>query len=145
MKEKIGDIWKANCNIICITTNGIVKKNGELVMGKGIALQAKQRYPRLAKHWGRYVNMSGNVPHMYEFNDVKLLSFPTKNNWMDKSDMSLIKSSTQLIANRSDLWYYKSIALPRPGCGNGGLKWEDVKKEIEPILDDRFIVYSLEE
>ena len=32
MKEKIGDIWKANCNIICITTNGIVKKNGELVM-----------------------------------------------------------------------------------------------------------------
>ena len=36
------------------------------------------------------------------------------------------------------------IAIPRPGCSNGGLNWEiDVKPIIEPLLDDRFIIYSL--
>ena len=32
------------------------------------------------------------------------------------------------------------VYMARPGCGNGQLKWEDVKPLIAPILDDRFIV-----
>ena len=32
-----------------------------------------------------------------------------------------------------------AIILPRPGCGNGKLKWCDVKKVIEPILIDKRI------
>ena len=33
------------------------------------------------------------------------------------------------------------IALPRPGCGNGGLIWDDIKGYIEYMLpEDRFIV-----
>lgn len=32
------------------------------------------------------------------------------------------------------------LILPRPGCGNGRLRWEDVRKILEPILDDRFTV-----
>ena len=31
------------------------------------------------------------------------------------------------------------IYLPKVGCGNGGLKWEDVKPHLK-FLDDRFIV-----
>lgn len=35
------------------------------------------------------------------------------------------------------------IGLARPGCGNGGLRWDVVKSLIEPLLDDRVtIVYS---
>ena len=52
MKEVKGDIWKSDCDIIAITTNGVVKKNGELVMGRGIASQAKQRYPDIPKILG---------------------------------------------------------------------------------------------
>lgn len=34
------------------------------------------------------------------------------------------------------------VALPRVGCGLGGLKWDEVKQALAPILDsDDFIVY----
>jgi hypothetical protein len=39
----------------------------------------------------------------------------------------------------------EAIYLPRPGCGNGRLKWEDVKKNLSPILkSDQFhiVTYS---
>jgi hypothetical protein len=39
----------------------------------------------------------------------------------------------------------EAVYLPRPGCGNGWLKWEDVKKILSPILKgDQFhiVTYS---
>lgn len=152
MIEKIGNIWNTNCDVIAITTNGIVKQNGELVMGKGIALQAKQRFSNLPKLWGELLLDFGNIPELAYYIDNKLfrdpiknskilVSLPTKHHWKDKSNIELIKESLHIIdyiINKD-----KTIAIPRPGCSNGGLNWKDVKKEIEPLLDDRFIIYSL--
>jgi len=145
MQEKIGDIWKTDCDIICVTTNGVVKSNGELVMGKGIALQAKQRYPKLAYRLGNMVSLYENKPYLIVYDNIKydIISLPTKYHWRDKSDIELIKKSLEYIKTIIPKNY--TIALPRPGCANGGLHWEYVKKEIEPILDDRFTVYSLKE
>jgi hypothetical protein len=36
----------------------------------------------------------------------------------------------------------KKVVIPRPAVGIAGLKWEDVKKEIKDILDDRFLIVS---
>ena len=36
----------------------------------------------------------------------------------------------------------KNVALPRPGCANGGLNWEDVKPHLERILDDRVTIVT---
>lgn len=44
----------------------------------------------------------------------------------------------------ADNFKREAILIPKPGCGNGGLKWEDVKKQIEPLLDDRFIIIDYE-
>ena len=143
MIEKIGDIWQTSCEVIVITTNGVVKNNGELVMGKGIAGDANWKYPGLSRIWGNYVSKFGNSVYSYmTSNGVVLLSLPTKHHWKDKSDVKLIEKSIKELINKTSGCYH--IAIPRPGCANGGLDWEtEVKPIIEPLLDDRFIVYSL--
>lgn len=143
MKERIGDIWKTDCDIICVTTNGVVKSNGELVMGKGVALQAKKRYLELPYQLGNLVSLYGNKPYYITYidDDYDIISLPTKHHWIDNSNIELIKKS--LLRIKEIIPENCNVALSRPGCANGNLFWKDVKQEIEPILDDRFTVYSL--
>jgi O-acetyl-ADP-ribose deacetylase (regulator of RNase III) len=144
MKEIVGDIWKlSKGNVIGITTNGIVKSNNLLTMGKGIAKEASNRFPNLAKDLGDMVKLFGNKPYLiYCNNDYKVLSFPTKNHWIHKSDIDLIESSAIHSIRVASHFNLIEIYLPRPGCGLGGLDWDDVKKVIGPILDNRFIIVT---
>ena len=138
MKELKGDLWSSDHEYKIITTNGVVRNDGSLVMGKGVALQAALRFPDIPKILGEYVKTFGNVPMI--FNDYKIITFPTKNHWIDKSDIKLIERSAVQIYNL--LPRETTAAMTRPGCGNGGLKWDEVKPRIESILDDRFFVYT---
>ena len=143
MKEIEGDIWDYHKkgHWIVITTNGIVKANGEAVMGKGIALQAKIRYPEIPHVLGRAILGRGNCLHFW--GEKGLLFFPTKHNWRDKSDLTLIEESTKELVDFFDKTvtdYPVPIYLVRPGCSSGGLAWKDVKPILEKYLDDRFVV-----
>lgn len=142
MKEAIGNIWNMDAYYKCITTNGTVKSNGRAVMGRGIALQARDKFPELDKALGLSLKIHGNV---VKFLFVAYLwSFPVKHNWWEQADLELIKRSAQTLGMVArDLEYDKTFLLPRPGCGNGGLKWEDVKPIIEPILPDNVTVVTL--
>jgi hypothetical protein len=135
VKTAKGDLWKYPADWRIITTNGFVKKNGEAVMGRGTAWQAKTRYPELARRFGEFLNNRGN--HVGIFEDIKLLTMPTKHHWIDDSDLLLIERSCVELAS---LPYQETFVLPTPGCGNGKLLWSEVKLIIEPILDDRFTV-----
>lgn len=42
----------------------------------------------------------------------------------------------------ADKFGYSEVVLPRPGAGNGGLEWKDVRPILEEILDDRFTILS---
>lgn len=141
MIERQGDIWTSGADVICITTNGVLKRNGELVMGKGIALEAIQKFPTLGKLLGHHVKCNGNIPTVIDFGDVKIASFPTKHHWKFNSDIQLIEESAILLKNILP-FDVKHVAMSRVGCGNGNLDWNDVKKVLEPILDDRFVVYE---
>lgn len=168
MREAKGDLWEYPDAVKCITTNGFVKTNGEAVMGRGCALEAKRKFPGIDKVLGDLIKENGNVVNLlnWEYYDQTgqhlsciLFSFPVKHNWYEKADINLIKQSSEQIANIAagkdwhsweDLakeWNGVSlphipIVIPRPGCGNGGLTWEEVKPVIEPILDDRFVIIS---
>lgn len=57
-----------------------------------------------------------------------------------KADIGLIRTSLKQLTSLADEHEWKSVVLPRPGCGYGGLNWEQVKAELELYLDDRFTV-----
>lgn len=144
MRELIGvDIWDfhAQGKWICIPTNGVVKADGTLVMGKGLALEAARRYPQLRTIWGSAVRDFGNIPAPAW--SLKILSFPTKHHWRDPADLDLIEESARDLMRF--LWFNEDIEeiyLPRPGVGCGGLSWDVVKPVLDRIVDKRVIVVT---
>lgn len=144
MRELTGvDIWDFHDrgDWICIPTNGVVKQNGDLVMGKGLALEAARRYPSAPHVWGSAVQMFGNIPAPYW--SARMVSFPTKHHWQDKTDLGLIKESAELLMRFLEMNpTIQRIYLPRPGVGFGRLDWEEVRPVLEPILGDQVIVVT---
>jgi len=133
----IWDFWDAG-EWVCITTNGIVKSGGLAIMGRGIAKQAVDRAPAIQKQLAWKLNTFGN--HVYAFLPHRMFSFPTKHNWRDPSDLNLIAQSCRELRMMSAGRVY----LPRPGCSNGGLDWNEVKRIIAGILiEEWFVVVSL--
>lgn len=147
MLEEFGDFWTIQGDARCITTNGTLRSNGNAIMGKGIALQARQRYPKIEFTLGRLIQKYGN--HVFYIGNG-LISFPTKHDWRDdKSDIELIKrSAIELVSllkgdvpikNKSN----RRILLTRPGCGSGNLNWADVRPILQTILDNNeFIIIN---
>jgi hypothetical protein len=64
MIEIIGDLWEEGLNpsnnydAILIPTNGFVTKKGEAVMGRGVAFQAKSRYPEIVTRLGKLLTLN---------------------------------------------------------------------------------------
>jgi len=65
--------------------------------------------------------------------------------FLAKADLDIIVKSAKELVKLTDDEGYKSVVLPRPGCGAGELKWEDVKPHLEEIFDDRFFIITYEE
>jgi len=142
MKYAHGNLWNFHTlGPVCITTNGIIKKDGELVMGAGIALQAKQRFPDVPGTLADLVNKHGN--RAFYLSIPNLFSFPTKHDWKDKSDINLIAQSCHDVVDITNRVGFNQVYLPRPGCANGQLEWLEVFTVISQILDDRFVVVTL--
>lgn len=150
MREVTGNLWTYPADVRVITTNGFVKKNGECVMGRGCALEAKTRYPGIAVVLGTLIRAHGN--HVYRIwgDSAAIYSFPVKHMWDEVADPELIaRSALELVAaidniptNNSAALATLRIVIPRPGCGNGSLRWEDVRPILQPILDDRFHIIT---
>jgi len=147
MREIRGDIFKlletGNFDGFCITTNGNVKSNGECVMGRGIALTCKQKFPNIAITLGNLIRIRGNHVHrLGTYKSYTVFSFPVKHNWWEAADIELIKRSCVELTQLLDRLNLKSVLLPRPGCGNGKLNWNDVQPVIAELLDDRVVVVT---
>jgi len=148
MIEERGCIWKKHEKgyFIAVTTNAVLKTNGASVMGKGIALEAARRFRSLPFELGSRVKESGN--QVYSFPNYRIFTFPTKHDWRDKSSLSLVEKSCwelrELVLDSYDGELWSNVYMTRPGCGNGGLSWSEVKPVLKEVLDsDRFIVMQL--
>ncbi len=136
MKEIQGSIWIHYCvpgHFICLTTNGVVKKNGEAVMGRGNAKQATLVLPGIALMLGNYLKSNGNHAGFLPLpeNDSGLIIFPVKQVWWEKADLDLIRESARWLEIEAHLNPGNVYHLPRPGCGNGQ---RDYQSEVKPLL-----------
>lgn len=150
MIEDIGDLWDYPADAVVITTNGYVKNDGTAVMGRGSAREAADRWIFLPSLLGEAINTFGNEVfiwtlkelHEDEVIDKNVFTMPVKHNWWEPADIELIEKSAVNLSIETDLWNFESVVMGRPGCGNGGLKWQEVKPVLEEILDDRFIAVT---
>jgi hypothetical protein len=150
MRIKKIDMWKeaTDGDWICITTNGTIAKSGRCVMGAGCALEARKKIKGIDIVLGELVKLNGPITQliMDDYNGVSIISFPTKYNWYEKSDIGLIVSNAIQLKKmlNSATIKPKNIYIPKPGCGYGGLMWSEVKPIIEEILDNDIfcIVYK---
>jgi hypothetical protein len=142
MKELIGNIWDYQENaVIVITTNGRVAKNGKVAMGNGCARQAEERFPDLSLRLGRLISENGN--HVHDLG-CGLVSFPVEETPWSMPDLKLIARSAEELRTMADLRGWQCIAVPRPGCGGGGLSWNEVRPVVERFFDARFILIAAE-
>lgn len=150
MIEVYGNIWAYKADFICVTTNGSVNRLNQAVMGRGVAKQAAERYPWIRDALARYLCTIGlKVTRILPYDtriQPPLIAFPVKHHWNMNADLNLIQASAQqldhIIMDMS--WQDMIFALPKPGCGNGGLRWEDVKPVID-FLPDNVHVIDLKE
>ena len=148
MLEIFGDLWEVEADLRVITTNGIVNGAGAAVMGRGCAREAKSKVPGIEYHFAGRLQEHGNrVMLLAKLRDgSRLASFPVKHHWQRPAVPELIRrSADQLVAlvdRFSDSHGMERVALPRPGCGNGSLRWESVRPLLADVLDDRFSVVT---
>lgn len=137
--EQVGNMWDyaETLNIaLCVTTNGVVGKDGRAVMGAGIALEAKTRYPGIDEELGQHLRTHGN--HVVALQTAAqqggpvIIAFPTKNDWRNDADVTLITQSCRELRVLIDSMGLKNVVLPRPGVGHGRLDWET---QVKPVLE----------
>jgi O-acetyl-ADP-ribose deacetylase (regulator of RNase III) len=111
-------------------------------MGKGIALQFKERYPKMFLEYKEACEKSYLRPgklHLYK-DDIWIVNFPTKVDWRNPSKYDWVEAGlARLFAKTIPDLQLKSVGIPALGCSNGGLAWSNVKKIIEKwyyVFDD---------
>lgn len=108
------------------------------VMGAGLALAFKERFPAnfeayaVACRLKRIKIGEVTVFELPEGSKPKyIINFPTKIHWKDGSDFAYIHHGLCALTKAVKGLKLSSIAIPRLGCGHGGLSWRFVKPVIE--------------
>lgn len=109
------------------------------VMGAGVALAFKTRYPAMFDEYQRACS-SGEVRpgemHIWRSATEWVVNFPTKRHWREKSRYEDIEAGLVSLREYLRPFVGKKVALPALGCGNGGLDWKRVAPMIFSSLND---------
>ena len=137
---KKGDLFSEPVQALVNTVNCVG------VMGKGVALEFKKRWPENFKAYKRICDAKALSPgklYIFDTNELfasdgprYLVNFPTKAHWRSKSKISYIEDGLDALANAIREYKISSISIPPLGCGNGGLDWADVKPLIVSKLGE---------
>jgi len=117
--------------------------NEKGVMGKGIAAMFRDSFPANTRAYESACKQGKvQVGHMLvtDLNSIIaprwIINFPTKKDWHHPSKLEWIREGLRELVRVIREKEIRSIALPPLGCGNGGLEWTHVQKEIEAAFSD---------
>lgn len=111
------------------------------VMGAGIALEFRLRYPQMFEVYknecDKKIISIGNVGYYSDTQtDVYIVNFPTKVHYKYPSRMEWIEKGLRDFVATYKSRGITSVAFSKLGCGKGGLEWADVKPLMEKYLSD---------
>lgn len=141
-REASGDLfaWHGQGIPIAVTTSGLVSRRGRAQLGRGCARVCGERFPWFAERLGTLIGEQGlHTVHVGE----RLIAFPVEFSPFDNPDLALITQSARELVALAEREGWREVALPRPGCGTGGLAWKDVSALLAPILDERFVIVTM--
>lgn len=129
-------------NLLDAQVEALVNTVNEVgVMGKGIALMFREAFPENTAAYETACKQGQvRVGRMFVRENHALtgprwiINFPTKKHWRHASKLEWVRDGLEDLKRVLLDKKIKSVALPPLGCGNGGLEWEDVRKEIETAL-----------
>jgi len=124
MKILVGDILQSQAQTLINTVNCVG------VMGKGIALEFKNRFPDMYDDYVKRCERGEvklGIPYLYKtLYPPQIINFPTKEHWKSISRLSDIERGLKHLLEHYREWGVTSLAIPPLGCGNGQLEWRAV-------------------
>ena len=128
-----GNIFNTKAQTIVNTVNCVG------VMGKGIALVFKLRYPNMFEQYQKYCSqhlISVGKLWLYkgESDQPWVLNFPTKTHWKLPSEYTYIEQGLQKFVDSYQEKGITSVAFPLLGANNGGLDGDKVIEIMKHYL-----------
>ena len=119
-----GDLFESKAQTLVNTVNCVG------IMGKGVALEFKKRFPDMYKDYvKRCAAKQVRLGQPYLFRWLVppwVLNFPTKDDWRSVSRLSDIVAGLEYLERHYREWGITSLAIPPLGCGQGQLEWRVV-------------------
>lgn len=139
-----GDIFESKMSTLVCPVNCVG------VMGKGLALAFKRRFPYIEEYYQRYCQEHAGEyrlrpgtclisEELEPSSEPNIILFPTKDHWRNPSRLEWIRSGLERVRELTDSYEITSLAVPALGCGLGGLDWEVVR----PLMLNHFEDYSI--
>jgi len=128
-----GDLFHDDAQTLTIAVNCVG------VMGKGIALTAKQRDQELFREYRKLCEAGriqpGKPAPVRRLSPPSYLLFPTKKHWRANSRIEDIELGLDELVRSYRDWGIESLAIPPLGCGHGGLSFTEIGPLMVAALD----------
>jgi len=128
-----GDMFSVPADIRVNTVNCVG------VMGAGVALAFRNRYPAMFREYAAAC-LRGEVRpgslHVWTDGDIEVVNMPTKRHFRYPSTYEDVESGLAALRKHLSGRGRARVTLPAPGCGCGGLDWSRVSELIREHLAD---------
>jgi O-acetyl-ADP-ribose deacetylase (regulator of RNase III) len=137
----VGDLFQSRAQTLVNTVNCVG------IMGKGIALEFKARFPEMFRDYVRRCQRHEvRLGEPYLWTPIIppwVLNFPTKDHWRAQTRVEDVEAGLRFLKSYYKEWGIRSLAVPPLGTGNGGLEWRIVGPTLYRHLSELDIPVEL--